>query len=257
MSKSLLIKNETKQMLSLSIPFMGTQFIYASSFFIGTAMIARLGKEALAASVLVTSFWITLTTFFIGILTSVSILVAHQYGAKNDKAIRKIMEQAFLLGMMICVLDILVLISLPFFLHWIAQPPEVLHIAKQYLQALPWCVPGMLILVISGQFLGSIGHSKIVFRISMLVVLLELPIMYLLIFGKWGLPALGVAGIGYAYALTNTIASVGLICYLKKSKTYQHFGIFGHLRKVNLPLLESSKTPTNPDVFLKMLASSE
>ncbi len=225
--------NEIKQTLSIGIPFMGTQFIYSVSFFISTAMVARLGKEALAASVLVSSFWFTLTTFFVGIVTSVSILVAHQYGAKNNKGISEIMGQALLLGLLVSILDILILMSFPFFLHWIAQPPEVLHMAKQYLHALPWCVPGLFLLVISGQFLGSIGHPKIVFRISVLVILLELPIMYLLIFGKWGLPMLGVAGVGYAYAITNTIAAIGLIYYLKISKTYQHYGIFNQLGKIN------------------------
>lgn len=230
--------HEIKQTLSIGIPFIGTQFIYAFGFFISTAMVARLGKEALAASVLVSSFWMTLVTFFMGILTSVSILVAHQYGAKNNKAISEIMGQAFLLGVLISVLSALLLSSLPFFLIYINQPPEVLGIAKQFLKSLPWCVPGMWVLVIVGDFLGSIGHPKVFFRISVLVVILEIPIMYLLIFGKWGLPKLGVAGIGYTYTITNTIAAIGLIWYLKKSKTYQPFRIFDQVHKINLHLFK-------------------
>ena len=97
------IKSEIKNTLSLGIPLIASQLIYACSGFIGTAMVARLGEEALAASVLVSMIWMSLSVFFFGILNAVSVLVSHQYGARNDKAISDIMGQAFLFGMMICI----------------------------------------------------------------------------------------------------------------------------------------------------------
>lgn len=230
-------RKEFKQTFFISLPFIGTQFIYAISLFVSTAMVARLGVDALAANVLVFNFWLTLTTFFVGIITSVGILVAHQYGAGNNKGISEIMGQAFLLGILICVLDILLLMSLPLLLNWVAQPKEVLNLAKQFIYTLPWSAPGLFILIIIEQFLGGIGHFKIAFRVSALVVLVEVPIMYVLIFGKWGFPELGLVGIGYAYAITNTLAAIGLIFYLKKSKTYQPFNIF-KLSKLNFYLLK-------------------
>ncbi len=47
------IKSEIKDTLSLSMPLVASQLIFACSGFIGTAMVAHLGKDALAASVLV------------------------------------------------------------------------------------------------------------------------------------------------------------------------------------------------------------
>src|SRR5690349_17405096 len=89
------IKSELKDTLSLSIPLVSSQLIYACSGFIGTAMVAHLGQEALAASVLVSMIWMSLSVLFFGILNSISVLVSHQFGAKNNRAISEIMGQAF------------------------------------------------------------------------------------------------------------------------------------------------------------------
>src|SRR3989338_4425647 len=97
MSQSILstIKNETKGNLSLSIPLIASQLIYASSGFVGTALVARLGEDALAASVLVSTIWMTLSVLFFGILNAISVLVSHQFGAKNQQAISEIMGQSY------------------------------------------------------------------------------------------------------------------------------------------------------------------
>src|SRR3990167_9161835 len=93
------IKGEIRNTLSLSIPLITSQLIYASSGFIGTALVARLGIDALAASVLVSTIWMTLSVLFFGLLNSISVLISHQYGVKNHRAISEIMGQAFLLGL--------------------------------------------------------------------------------------------------------------------------------------------------------------
>lgn len=99
--------------------------------------------------------------------------------------------------------------------------------------ALVWTVPGLIILIISEQFLAGINRVKLVLRISLLVVPIEIPIIYLLIFGKFGLPACGVAGIGYGFAITYTCTAIGLVLYLTKSHTFQHLQIFHGIKKIN------------------------
>jgi multidrug resistance protein, MATE family len=226
------IKSEIKNTLTLSIPLISSQLIYACSGFIGTAMVAHLGEDALAASVLVSMIWMSLSVLFFGILNSVSVLVSHQYGAKNNVAIREIMGQAFLLGLVVCFAMVLLLCSMPFFLRFTTQPPEVIRLALEYMHALLWTIPGLIILVICEQFLAGVNHAKLVLRISLLVVPIEIPLIYLLIFGKWGLPACGVAGIGYGFAVTYSTTAIALTLYLAKSKRFHSFAIFSELRRI-------------------------
>lgn len=232
------LKGEIKEMLSLSIPLIASQLIYASSGFIGTAMIAKLGEDALAASVLVSTIWMSLTVLFFGLLNSVSVLVSHQYGAKNIKVISEIMGQSFLLGILVSIVIVLLLCSMPFFLHFTSQPPEVIQLALDYTHALLWTIPPLILLIIYEQFLAGINRTKFVLRISLLVVPVEIPIIYLLIFGKFGLPKCGVAGIGYGFMVTYTVTAIVLTIYFIKSKFYRSFEIFKRINKINFYYLK-------------------
>ena len=249
-------KSEIKDTLSLSIPLIASQLIYACSSFIGTAMVAQLGEDALAASVLVSMIWMSLSVLFFGVLNSVSVLVAHQYGAKNNKAISDIMGQAFLLGIATTFIMILILCSMPLFLRWSAQPPAVLKLAHDYMFALLWTIPGLIALVIMEQFLAGINRAKIVLRISLLVVPVEIPIIYMLIFGKFGLPACGVAGIGYGFAITYTGTAILLTLYLLKSRYYRELNIFGKMKKINMPYLKELILVGLPMGFMHLIEVS-
>jgi MATE family multidrug resistance protein len=236
MSESIIthsIKGEIKNTLSLGLPLIASQLIYASSGFIGTAMVAHLGQNELAASVLVSMIWMTLSVLFFGILNASSVLVAHQYGARNEKAISDIMGQSYILGLGICVFMMLILLCLPYLLQYCDQPPVVLELAYQYVHSLILTIPGLILLIIGEQFLAAVGKSKIVLRISILVVPIEIPLIYLFIFGKFGFPKCGIAGIGYGFAVTYTISAIGLIAYLIMSKQYQRYKIFSAINKID------------------------
>jgi MATE family multidrug resistance protein len=225
---------ELKSTFNLSTPLIAAQLIYACSGFIATVLIAPLGEEALAASVLVSTIWWCLLVLFFGILNAGSVLIAHHFGAKNWRGISEVMGQSYVLGFIACLAIFLVLQSMPFFLAWTHQPPHVLHLAIQYVNALAWTIPGLIFLVLTEQFLAGIGLGKIVMRISILVVPIEIFIIDILITGKFGVPAFGIAGIGYGFAITYTLATFGLITYLHYSAYYKKFAIFSRIGSCNL-----------------------
>lgn len=231
------IKNEINSNLSVSVPLILSQLIYASSSFIGTAMVARLGEEALAASVLVSTIWMSAAVFFFGLLNAVSVLISHQYGAKDDAAISKTMGQSFIFGAILLILMIAVFIFVPYLLQFSSQPNNVLVLAKEYLYALLWTMPALILLIIYEQFLAGIHLAKIVLRISLLVVPIEIPLIYLLIFGKWGLPACGIAGIGYGFAITYTLTALGMTIYFLRSSYYKRFSLFKEVLRVDVTRL--------------------
>ncbi len=233
------IKREIKDTLIISIPLIVAQLIYASSSFIGTALVAKLGEDALAASVLVSMIWISLSVLFFGILNAISVLVSHQHGAENDKKISDIMGQAFLLGILVSLLIILVLSAMPILLRLSHQPPTVLTLSYDYMRSLLWTVPGLVILIICEQFLAGIGRVKLVLQMSLLVVPIEIPLIYCLIFGKFGLPHCGVAGIGYGFAITYTSTAILLIWYLTTSHHYARYQIFSKMNRIDFTYLNA------------------
>jgi len=222
-------KKEVSNNLSISIPLIASQLIYATSGFVGTALVAHLGEEALAASVLVSTIWMSLSVLFFGVLNAVSVLVSHAYGAEDHKAISKIMGQSMILGAIVSVIMIAVLSTMPLFLNLTNQPEHVKVLATAYMRALLWTIPSLILLIILEQFLAGINRTKLVLRISLLIVPLEIPLIYVLIFGKFGMPAFGVAGIGYGFATTYTLVSIGMIIHFLRSSSLKHYDIFSSI----------------------------
>lgn len=228
------VKKEIKENLSISVPLILSQLIYASSNFIGTAMVAQLGEEALAASVLVSMIWMSSAVFFFGLLNAVSVLIAHQYGAQDAKSISKTMGQSFIFGVILLVCMLAVFIFVPYILQFSSQPKTVLLLAKEYLHAMIWQIPALILLIIYEQFLAGIHLAKIVLRISLLVVPIEIPLIYVLVFGKYGFPECGIAGIGYGFATTYSLTALGMTLYLLRSPYYKRFGIFNRLLCIDI-----------------------
>jgi len=225
------IKNELKNTISLGAPLILSQSMYACSPLIATALVARLGQDALAANVLVYTAYMALSILFVAMLNAVGVLVAHQFGAKNEKAIEEIMGQAFLLGIFICIFVMAILACAPYVLNWHSQPAHVAQLAHELLRSLLWTIPGLIVWSLIQQWLEGIGHTKIVFVINLMAVPLEILLIYLLIFGKAGFPACHIAGVGYGLAISYTIAVIGMIAYIAKSKRYLHLKIFSRIGK--------------------------
>lgn len=223
------ITREIKETISLSVPLIGSWTIYSLSGFIGTAMVARLGEDALAASVIVNTLWMMITVFFFGIFSSVSVLVSHQYGARNYDAISKIIGQAFILTILALIPILLAVSSLPLILRWTSQSEPVLSLAIQYANALVWSAPGVIILVALENFLNGVGRTKLSLWISILEVPFEIFLIYIFIFGKLGIPAFGIAGVGYGFAASYAITIIGLMFYLYRARFAQPFQIFKNI----------------------------
>lgn len=227
------IKSELKSTISLGMPLIFSKSVSACSPFITTAMVAQLGQDALAANVLVYTAYMALSVLFFSMLDGVGVLISHQYGAKNEKAMSEIMGQAFLLALITCVLLMIILKCTPYFLNWHTQPLRVVQLAHEYLQSLLWTIPGLITWIVINQYLAGMGHTKFIFVANLINIPLEILLIYLLIFGKFGFPACSIAGVGYGLAISYTISVMIIIGYLAKSKHYIHAKIFSQIGKTH------------------------
>lgn len=218
--------NEIRQNISLSIPLIASWLIYAASGFVGTVMVARLGETALAASVVVGGIWVVISVFFYGTFNAVSVLVSHQFGAQNCAAIGSIIRNALIFGAMLCVPAMLVMQYSEYFLALIVPGDKVLVQAVAYAHALLWATPGMVALVIFENLLNGIGKTRLSLWISLCEVPMEIFLIYIFVFGKFGVPAYGVAGVGYGFTMSYTLTTIGVLVYLAYSTYVKPFGLF-------------------------------
>lgn len=238
---------EIKDNLLLSSPLMAAWLIYSLGPFAGTAMVAQLGPNVLAASVLVGTIWIAGITFCFGLFHSVSVLISQQLGAKNYEAISEVMGQTFLLNVLSWIPLMLLMWIVPFLVQWSSPNPEILHFATQYAHALLLAVPGLISLAILEHFLSGIGKTQMSLWLSFIEIPIEIAFIYIFVFGKFGMPACGLAGVGYGLALSYTLTSILVYIYLhyanfaKPFRIYEKVGTFNWLYckemlKIGLPI---------------------
>ena len=226
--------------LRAAFPIVTTNIIFACTGFLCTAMIAHLGTPYLAASVIVSTLWMALSFSFCGVLSAVGVLVSHAFSANKPTVISQIMHQGYLLGIFLCAALVLITINIPTLLQYFIYDEKVYEIACQYLFTQAWSLPGLILLTIYEQLLIGIGQSKLILKISLFVVPIEIFFAYVFVHGLFGIPAFALSGIGYGLAVTFNISAICMTFFLYKSKINTNFVLFNprQFKKINLSYLK-------------------
>lgn len=214
------IKNDLFPLVSLAVPLALTGLTQASVFFFETLFLAHVSTDALAAGALVSWFFGTFIVIMFGTLSSINILVAYHYGAKNNKKITQVTRDGILLAILLAIPSILLIWNLsPLFLIF-GQSPSLALLAKDYLHALAWGILPNFIAVASLEFIMGLGHGKTILAFSTLNVACTIFFSFALIFGKLGMPALGIAGAGWGISISWWIYVFIIISYISINKKY-------------------------------------
>jgi MATE family multidrug resistance protein len=212
--------NELKLLLVLALPLIGSGFAETAVSFFSTFFLAHLNTEALAAGALVSWLFFTMMVIMWGTLTAISTLVAKQYGAKNSHGCAQVLHDGLLLVAILTVPTMLILWNAAPFLLVVGQKSSTVALATPYLHALACGVGPDFFSLVLMQFIIGLGHSRVNLVFSLVWVPVSIISNYLLIFGKWGLPALGIAGIGWGITFSFWLTTTGLVVYLLLNKRY-------------------------------------
>jgi MATE family multidrug resistance protein len=110
----------------------------------------------------------------------------------------------------------------------------VLALAQSYAYAMLLSAPGVLLLVMLEHFLNGIGRTKLSLMISLIEVPIEILLIYVFVFGKCGLPAFGIVGVGYGLAVSYSATTIILLLYLHRARFAKQFHIFKHVGSFHL-----------------------
>jgi MATE family multidrug resistance protein len=216
-------RTEVDKFLKLLLPLVITGLIENSVGFFSTLFLAHLGTRELAAGAVVQWTFFTIMVVLWGTLTSVSVVISQRHGAKDEKGIAQTLFDGILLALLMLLPAYLVLRNISFLLAFIGQDKETIAYAVSYMHGLTWALlPDFLGLVFI-QFLVGLGHTRTNVAFSMLWVPLNIFCNYALIFGKFGFPELGMAGIGWGTALAYWISTLILMIYLMVMPRYRHY----------------------------------
>lgn len=215
------IKQDVYPLLRLAVPLALKGFVQCAPWFFETLFLAQLGEYTLAAGALVSWLFATIAVILLGTLGAINILVSHKHGANDQKSIADIAQEGLLQAVLLAIPTIMVLWNMaPLFLVF-GQSESVVVLAQAYLRALSWGIlPNFLQMACLEMIIG-LGHTRVILIFSIITVSLNIICSYVLIFGKYGFPALGIAGAGWGMTLSYWITLIILTVFIVINKQYR------------------------------------
>ena len=214
---------EFKYNWKLAAPVMLGMLGHTFVQFIDNVMVGQLGTAELAAVSLGNSFMFIAMSLGIGFSTAITPLVAEADGENNFES----GKSSFKHGLFLCTvlgisLFLMVFVAEPL-LHYMEQPTEVVKLAIPYLNLVAASLIPLVIFQAFKQFSDGLSMTKYPMYATILANVVNVILNYLLIFGKFGFPEMGIVGAAYG-TLASRIVMVIFLWFLlksnKKSKAY-------------------------------------
>lgn len=234
------LKNNVYPLLKLIIPLALTGLIQSAVWFFETIFLAHLSPETLAAGSLVSWAFGTVVVILFGTLSAINILVAHKYGAQDEQGILLVVRDGFWLAILLAIPTFVLFWNMSSLFSLVGQSQAIVLLAKTYLHAMAWGILPNVIMIALLEVIMGLGRARLILVFSILSVSLTILFSFSLIFGKFGLPMLGIAGAGWGLTISNWITVLFIGGYALTNRNYKRY--FGYLLK-----------PTKPSYFVELL----
>lgn len=179
-----------------------------------TIMVGHVGTLALAACAFANNIIIVVAITGFGVLTAVSVRVSHAHGAGTAEAAARAFHAGLSLSLLGGVAGALALHASEPWLHHLGQAPGVVGESRAYLLIVGWSLVPAFLTAAGRNYLDAQSRPWPAFWIMMGGVLLNVLLNWILIYGNWGAPALGLAGAGWATLASRVAVMAGLLAYV-------------------------------------------
>ena len=225
--------------LRLTVPMMVQ---YAISNFVNlldNLMIGRLGTNALSGVSIANQLLFVFNLMIFGAIAGVGIFTAQYHGMKDEEGVRDTFRFKLVMNLILTVIATVLFVMfgsalISTFLQGEGSPAdalETLNIGNSYLQLM---LTGLLPYSVSIAYAGTLretGETALPMRASMAAVFVNLIGNFILIYGYFGLPALGARGAAIATVISRVVELAILAVHTQKHSDVHTFirGAYKHL----------------------------
>ncbi len=209
-------------MIAIALPMVISNGCETIMVFTDRLFLSRLGAEQMSAAMGGGLFMFTMISFFIGLLGYSAAITAQFLGSGQKEKCPTVTFQAVLTA--VCAYPLILLLFIPFG-HYVFDvsglSPVQLKYQYSYFDILMY---GSVLMLVRSAFAGffiGVGNTRVVMFSSIAAMVLNVAFSYILIFGKFGFPVMGVNGAAYGTLLGGLCALIILIySYLRYAKCF-------------------------------------
>ncbi|MND90811.1 Multidrug resistance protein NorM [compost metagenome] len=210
--------------------------------FVDTVMAGRVGPRDLAAVALGNSIWVPMLLLMGGILLATTAKVSRKVGAGTYVLIGPLVRQALWLALTIGLIAAALLLCAEPILVLMQVEASLRTTTMGYLQAVALGFPALALYQVLRGFSDGLGSTRPTMVIGLLGLLLNIPLNYIFIYGKLGLPAMGGVGCGWATALVLWFMLGAMLWWVHWAPVYRSSQLFERLEWPQWPEIRSLLT---------------
>jgi putative MATE family efflux protein len=208
-----------RELCALAFPIVGANLLFMTMFVVDAIMCGRLphGETALAAI----GFGLQILWFFAQVMTGLTTgtvaLVARAYGARDFHRLGNIIDQSTTLALAFgFALAAIGAPLAPTILRVLGAAPEIVDESVSYLRPLLLGLPVLFLSQLYTGVMRGLGNTRLPLACMVGGNVLNIVLNYALLFGHFGMPALGVRGCAIAMVSSNLVQSVALASLLRR-----------------------------------------
>lgn len=232
--------SEARATVALAWPMILTNLGQTAMTTTDVALMGRLGPEVLAAGTLGTSLYFTPMIFGMGLIIATSPMIATALG-RNRHSVRDV-RRTVRQGMWLALFAVIPLWLLLWFgtetiLLALGQQPELASIATGYVRALQWAALPFYWYIVLRSFVSALERPGWALAVVGITVLFNALAAWSLMFGRLGMPELGIVGAGVATTLASTMMFGGLALVVVVERRFRRYRLFGRFWRADWPRL--------------------
>ncbi|WP_372642014.1 MATE family efflux transporter [Ancylomarina sp.] len=221
-----------------------------------TAFLGHLSETALGAAAIATIFYFAIVMLVWGFGLGTQIVIARRVGEQNFKMVGKTFIHAFYFLMFIGLLLLgFMVIQSPSLLKWMVSSDAIFQASNDYISVRAWGILFACVNLLFRAFYIGIAKTKVISWSTVFMAIVNVFLDYALIFGKFGLPEMGIKGAALASVIAEFTAMIFFIIYTFKKVPLAHYDLF-RFCKIDWPLFNRLIKVSVPIMIQNFLALS-
>ncbi len=199
----------TKKILDLALPIMGGMVSQNAMNLIDTGMVGSQGKHALAAVGMSSFAAFVSSAFLMGLSSGVQAMAARRKGEGREAEMAVPLNGGLLMAIGLGIpLSVVLFVLAPSFYPYLNDDPEVIAEGVPYLQARLCAITAVGMNFSFRGYFNGVNLSRLYLRSLLTMHVCNFFLNYTLIFGKFGMPALGATGAGIGSAIATWVGTI-------------------------------------------------
>ncbi|MGL6261770.1 MATE family efflux transporter [Vibrio sp. WXL210] len=219
-------KQEAIRLIKLASPVLIASVAQTSMSFVDTVMAGGVSAIDMAAVSIAASIWLPSILFGVGLLLALVPVVAQLNGSGRRSKIAKEIHQGGYLSLLVAIPIILVLLQSQRILDWMDVEAAMAEKTNGYMTAVIFAVPAYLLFQTLRSFTDGMSYTKPAMIIGFIGLLINIPLNWIFVYGKFGAPALGGVGCGVATAIVYWVMFLIQLGYVATTKRFASVALF-------------------------------